>query len=536
VAFSKAIHHGLIASPLENVGQLMDEPSVELLAKFRQGDESAATELFRRYVSRLTVLARARIAPKIARRFDPEDVVLSAYRSFFLRARDGHFSLAASGDLWRLLVTIVLRKLSRQAAHHTADMRSVDRELALPEGGDSAWDLLRPASRTPTVEEAVAMAELVETCLAGLEPRSRQVAEMRLQGFEIAEIAAATRRSERTIRRILEEFRDHLEYRLSDSGVAPERLVGSRHGLSERCAKPEPSEAGIELIEPEQSASSTPVSIPSEPSPILLSDRDVVLQLHLGSGGSGKVYRALIKGQNQAVAVKVLKKANQRDEAAVARFLDEARTVARLDHPGIVRIHGIGRTRAGGHFIVQEFVDGPNLAEIAAQRSINVAEAIRWLAEAADAIDHSHRRQVIHCDLKPANMLLDAQARVRVTDFGLAHILSDSKVRAAVAGTAGYMAPEQLDASFGPIGPRTDVFGLGAVLFSLLTGRPPFSGETIEVLLRSMWERSPALTLRGERADASEQVDAVCRKCLALSPRERFNTAAELAQSLRLIF
>src|SRR5260370_62016 len=88
-------------------GQFMDEPSVELLTKYRQGDESAATELFRRYVGRLTVLARAKMAPKIARRFDAEDVVLSAYRSFFVRARDGQFSLINSGDLWRLLVTIV---------------------------------------------------------------------------------------------------------------------------------------------------------------------------------------------------------------------------------------------------------------------------------------------------------------------------------------------------------------------------------------------------------------------------------------------
>src|SRR5262245_19315092 len=132
----------------------MDEPSVELLAKYQQGDEQAADELFRRYVSRLTVLARARIAPKIARRFDAEDVVLSAYRSFFVRAREGQFSLARSGDLWRLLVGIVLKKLYHQAAHHTADRRSIDREEPLPDGGDSAWDAFPTAGRTPTPEEA----------------------------------------------------------------------------------------------------------------------------------------------------------------------------------------------------------------------------------------------------------------------------------------------------------------------------------------------------------------------------------------------
>src|SRR4051794_20016718 len=106
----------------------MDEPSVVLLEKYRQGDDQAATELFRRYVTRLTVLARARMAPKIARRFDPEDVVLSAYRTFFVRARNGQFTLSRSGDLWRLLVGIMLKKLYHQTAQHTAAKRSVDRE------------------------------------------------------------------------------------------------------------------------------------------------------------------------------------------------------------------------------------------------------------------------------------------------------------------------------------------------------------------------------------------------------------------------
>ena len=128
----------------------MDEPSVELLAKYQQGSEEAATELFRRYVSRLTVLARAKMGRKIARRFDAEDAVLSAYRSFFVRSRNGQFTLNRSGDLWRLLVGIVLKKLYRQVAHHTADKRSVDREQPLPAGGDSAWANYQPAANSPT--------------------------------------------------------------------------------------------------------------------------------------------------------------------------------------------------------------------------------------------------------------------------------------------------------------------------------------------------------------------------------------------------
>ncbi len=514
----------------------MDEPSVELLAKYRQGDESAATELFRRYISRLTILARAKMAPKIASRFDAEDVVLSAYRSFFVRARNGQFSLTNSGDLWRLMVTIVLRKLYRQAAHHTADKRSVDREQALPDGGDSAWEIFRPVSGSPTVEEAVATADLVEGFMAELEPVPRQIVEMRLQGFEIAEIAAATRRSERTVGRILEDLKRRLECRLADDNAEGERRVAFSNVLNEDRTNPA-SRKPESHPEPSNLPSlSIPEPVIDVTPPIFLSDRDFVLQFHLGTGGTGRVYRAVLKGQSQTVAVKILKKANQRDPTAVARFLDEARTVARLDHPGIVGVKAVGKTRAGGYFLVEEFVRGENLAEVAAGRRIEIAEAVRWLAEAADAIDHSHRRQVIHCDVKPANILLDTQGRVRVTDFGLAHIMiPGSNNRAAIAGTAGYMAPEQLDPSWGPISRRTDVFGLGAALFALLAGRPPFSGKSVELLLRAMLEESPNLSLQRERPDVGAQLDGICRKCLMLKPNGRFGTAADLAQALRLI-
>src|SRR5262245_12395561 len=219
----------------------MDQPSVELLQKYRAGDEQAASELFRRYVSRLTVLARARMAPKIARRFDAEDVVLSAYRSFFVRARDGQFSLARSGDLWRLLVGIMLKKLSHQAARHTADKRSVRREVPLPEGGNSAWEALEPMSRVPTADEALAMAEVAEEFMAELEPLSRKVVELRLQDWRIADIAAATNRSERTVRRILEELKERLASRMSPSESCDNRLK-----MAPRTVPPEESEPGAE--------------------------------------------------------------------------------------------------------------------------------------------------------------------------------------------------------------------------------------------------------------------------------------------------
>jgi RNA polymerase sigma factor (sigma-70 family) len=172
------------------------------LERYRQGDEQAAEELFARYVDRLTRLARSRLSPKLAVRTDPEDVVLSAYRSFFIGAREGRFSLQRSGDLWRLLVSITLHKFFRQARRHRADARSVDAESPLPD--DQLF------GREPSPEEVVGVADLLQTVLARLDPIARRVLELRLQEEPLARIAMQTGRSERTIRRVLAEIRTSL--------------------------------------------------------------------------------------------------------------------------------------------------------------------------------------------------------------------------------------------------------------------------------------------------------------------------------------
>ncbi|MBI1902886.1 MAG: sigma-70 family RNA polymerase sigma factor [Planctomycetia bacterium] len=185
--------------------------SAELLSRYRAGDERAAAELFERYVERLTALARSRLSERLASRTDPEDVVLSAYRSFFVGARAGRFSLRRSGDLWRLLVSITLHKLYRQAQHHRAQRRSIDVERP--------WESLdehtaSPVARQPTPEEALALAEELEAVLAKLDPLERQVLELRLQGEPLEQIAAATGRCERSVRRAMERVRERLAARL----------------------------------------------------------------------------------------------------------------------------------------------------------------------------------------------------------------------------------------------------------------------------------------------------------------------------------
>jgi tRNA A-37 threonylcarbamoyl transferase component Bud32/DNA-directed RNA polymerase specialized sigma24 family protein len=429
---------------------MTDTPSAELLARYhRRHDEAAAEELFRRYAGRLTALARSRLSQALAARVDAEDVVQSAYRSFFLLARDGEVLLRESGDLWRLLVRITLRKVYRSARRHSADCRSVGREHPRPDEMEAA-----ALSREPTPAEAAALADELRGVLAPLGAAQRRMVEMRLQGHEVEVIAAQVRRSARTVRRILAAFAGELERRLSDA--------------------PPPPEEG------------------------LLAYSDVVLLRQLGQGGMGKVYRATWRGSEVPVAVKLLRKPLRGHQTAAARFREEAALLARLRHPGIVAVHGVGLLPDGGHFLVMDLVEGSDLAR---QPRPPAAEALRWVAEAADAIAYAHTMGVIHCDLKPSNLLLGGDGHVLVSDFGLAR--SPAGGDAPRGGTAGFMAPEQSDPE-GEVSPRTDVYGLGAVLRALLP------------------ERSP-------------EVDALCQRCLAPDPAARFASAAELASALRAL-
>ena len=428
---------------------MTDIPSAELLARYRRHDEAAAEELFHRYAGRLTALARSRLSQALAARVDPEDVVQSTYRSFFLLAREGEVLLRESGDLWRLLVRITLRKVYRSARRHQADCRSVEREQSQFDETEAV-----ALSREPTPAEAAALVDELRGVLAPLGAVQRCIVEMRLQGHEVDAIAEAVRRSTRTVRRTLAALGEELERRLSDV--------------------PPPVEEG------------------------LLAYSDVILRRQVGQGGMGKVYRATWRGCDVPVAVKLLRRPLRGHGTAAARFRADAALLARLRHPGIVAVHGVGLLPDGGHFLVMDLVDGSDLTR---QPRPSVAEALRWVAEAAEAIEYAHRMGVIHCDLKPSNLLLGSDGHLRVSDFGLARSLADGD--AAHGGTVGFMAPEQFDVE-GAISPRTDVYGLGAVLRDLLPERPP-------------------------------EVDALCRRCLAQDPAARFASAAELASALYVL-
>lgn len=187
--------------------------SAELLARWRAGDAHAAEELFDDYGARLVALARSRLSAKLARRLDPEDLVQSAFRSFFHGLEQGRYAVAQTGDLWRLLVAITLHKLYRKARHHAAGKRAVGREEVLGPRPD-AWPFaMRRLARGPSPEAAAALAEELEHLLAGLGRAQREVAELRLRGHTQDEIATVVGRSQRTVRRWLEEIKDHAQNR-----------------------------------------------------------------------------------------------------------------------------------------------------------------------------------------------------------------------------------------------------------------------------------------------------------------------------------
>jgi RNA polymerase sigma factor (sigma-70 family) len=188
-----------------------DDRSGDLLARWRAGNEQAAGLLFERYAARLIALARSRLSARLQGRVDPEDVVMSAYRSFFAGAKAGRFDLERGGDLWRLLVAMTLRKLYHQVQRHSRGKRAVGQEQASlgPDGFLAAE--AAALAREPAPVEAVALAEQVERMMAGLEPLQRRMLELRLQGYTLFEIAEATQRTERTVRRLLERVKQQWE-------------------------------------------------------------------------------------------------------------------------------------------------------------------------------------------------------------------------------------------------------------------------------------------------------------------------------------
>jgi TolB-like protein len=260
---------------------------------------------------------------------------------------------------------------------------------------------------------------------------------------------------------------------------------------------------------------------------------DYELVGQIGRGGQGVVYRAQQKSLNRIVALKVIGLAHWATEAHVTRFRMEAEAAARLDDPHIVPIYEIGE-RDGACYYSMKFVEGGQLDKIRGSEPMPGREAAELIAKLAHSLHHAHQHGVLHRDVKPGNILLDAKGEPHLTDFGLARLVeSESSVTQTldVLGTPSYMAPEQALGNSQAIGSATDVYGLGAVLYQLLTGQPPFAGGTTYETIRLLCETEPR-NLRVLNSKIDRDLSTICLKCLEKDPKRRYPSALALAADL----
>ncbi|MEO7598237.1 MAG: protein kinase [Opitutus sp.] len=252
----------------------------------------------------------------------------------------------------------------------------------------------------------------------------------------------------------------------------------------------------------------------------------------IARGGQGVVYRARDTTLNREVALKMLPFGPWTTEGHLNRFRTEARVTAELDHPAIVPIYEISEWN-GQHYFAMKLIDGQSLNRVSAT-TWTEQQAAGIVMELAQAVEHAHSRGVLHRDIKPGNVLLDTQGRPHITDFGLAKLMvTDSALTQTreLLGTPSFVSPEMAQGNAALVSPATDVYGLGAVLYQLLTGAPPFAGGTTLETIRQVVEQEPRRP-RLWRPKLDRDLELICLKCLEKDPTRRYPTAAALAHDL----
>ena len=295
-------------------------------------------------------------------------------------------------------------------------------------------------------------------------------------------------------------------------------------------------------VEPDQAAA-RPVDAEAS-----LADRsfgDYEILALIARGGMGVVYKARQKSLDRIVALKMLLIGPHAPPESVRRFRAEAIATASLQHPHIVAIHDVGSWE-GHHFLVMDLVEGRSLAQVISDLKFQISDVRRaagWVKTVAEAVHYAHERGILHRDIKPSNVLIDAQGQPRVTDFGLAKRLPeesassnpksdvDLTLTGQVLGSPSYIPPEQASRRWGPLGRRSDVYALGAVLYHTLTGRPPFVGGGLAETLHQVLNVEP-IAPRVLNPHVPADLETVCLQCLEKQPGKRYATAQKLADEL----
>lgn len=422
---------------------LTNRASHELVKLWHSGSQEAARVLWARYEVRLIALVASRLNRKYRDGIAPEDVVQSALGSFFRVTRAGtnpSIKLESAASAWNILATFVRRKLSR----------ALERETALKRGGGrtrvSLEDLERDMSENSSKIE---VEEILSDVYSLLNQDQIQLLELLLENATQKEIAKQLGVDERTVRRRITALREI---------VTP--------GLASNDERNAPSASPI-----------VDINLPN------ISYREFVLGKLVGSGALGKVYRARLQSDGQIVAVKFMHRHLWSNSDSRLSFLREIDHASKIHHPGVVKYLGWGQSPHGGPYLVCEYVDGQPLTNAKPNDS---ATSVQWLAQICEAVAAAHHAGVVHGDLTPNNILLDAHGRIVITDFGFATNTHSQPIDreeleliTSPGGTLGFAAPEQISSAFGTISFATDIYAIGGIAFYLLTGHSPHDGSMV---------------------------------------------------------
>ncbi|NOS71935.1 MAG: serine/threonine protein kinase, partial [Verrucomicrobia bacterium] len=267
--------------------------------------------------------------------------------------------------------------------------------------------------------------------------------------------------------------------------------------------------------------------------------KDYEVLEEIARGGMGVVYRARQVSLNRMVAIKMLLSRHLANADGLQRFRAEAAIAAQLQHPNIVTIYEIGE-HAGQPFFSMDLIEGRNLAQVVRDNPLPWRTAAAYLKTIAEAVHYAHSRGVLHRDLKPSNVMVDESGQLRITDFGIAKRFDDAQLSTSdpqltqtgqLLGSPSFIPPEQAAGQKDAIGPASDVYSLGAILYQLITARPPLLAETMTQTLRMVAETEP-VPPGLLNASVPRDLETICLKCLQKEPQRRYATAQELAEDL----